>query len=168
MGTKQRSQVAMDDDEIQRFLIQNRTATVATIGPNGVPHLVAMWYAVIDGEVWVETKAKSQKVTNLRRDPRASLLMEDGFTYNTLRGVTLEGTTEIHDDRDVLWRVGVSVYERYMGPHSEATNPAIEALIHKRVAVRFVTERVRSWDHRKLGLQDIGINGSTAAFLPRP
>jgi hypothetical protein len=60
------------------------------------------------------------------------------------------------------------VYERYMGPHREATNPAIETLIHKRVAVRFVTERVRSWDHRKLGLPDTGINGSTAAFLPGP
>jgi PPOX class probable F420-dependent enzyme len=164
MGINQRSQIAMGESEIERFIVQSRTATVATIGPGGFPHLVAMWYGIIDGEIWIETKLKSQKVVNLRRDNRASLLIEGGSSYASLRGVALEGTAEIFEDRDVLWRVGINIYERYTAPYSEELNPAIEALIHKRVAVRFHIERTRSWDHSKLNLPDLGISGSTAAY----
>ena len=78
MGEKQRSQIEMSDAEVQDFLEQSRTATMATIGPDGMPHLVAMWFGLIDGEVWFETKAKSQKVVNLRRDNRMTVMVEDG------------------------------------------------------------------------------------------
>ena len=74
------------DAEIADFVARSRTGTMATIGPDGQPHLVAMWYGVIDGEIWVETKAKSQKTVNVRRNPRVSFLIEDGQTYDTLRG----------------------------------------------------------------------------------
>ena len=95
-----------------------------------------MWYAVVDGDIWFETKAKSQKVVNLRRDPRISCLVEAGHTYDTLRGVELEGTAEIVDDPDALWDVGVSVWERYNGPYSEEVKPLVEFMLNKRVAVR--------------------------------
>jgi general stress protein 26 len=70
-------------------------------------------------EIWIETKAKSQKVANLRRDGRVTFLLETGLTYDQLRGVSFEGRGEIIEDSDALWRVGVSVFERYMGPYSE-------------------------------------------------
>lgn len=162
MGTNQRSQVTMTDEEIQAFLASQRTATLATFGPGGHPHLVAMWFGLVDGVIWFETKAKAQKAQNLLRDPRATVLVEDGLTYDTLRGVSLEGRATVIDDPDALWAVGVSVWERYNGPYSEEVKPLVEFMLNKRVAVRFDVERVRSWDHRKLGLDPIPLGGSTA------
>ncbi|MDP1820305.1 MAG: PPOX class F420-dependent oxidoreductase [Acidimicrobiales bacterium] len=165
MGTNQRSQITMDDAEVAQFLEEQRVATIATIGPTGHPHLVAMWYAVVDGDMWFETKGKSQKVVNLRRDPRISALVEAGHTYDTLRGVELEGSAEIVEDPDALWAVGVSVWERYNGPYSEEVKPLVEFMLTKRVAVRIRAERSRTWDHRRLGMPAQALGGTTAAFL---
>jgi PPOX class probable F420-dependent enzyme len=162
MGTNQRAQITMADDEIAAFIEQSRTATMATIGPTGTPHLVAMWFAVVDGQIWFETKAKSQKAQNLRRDDRLTFLVEDGLTYDTLRGVSMEGRAVIVDDPEALWRVGVSVWERYTGPYTDEARPLVEYMINKRIAMRLDVERVRSWDHRKLGLEPMPVGGTTA------
>jgi PPOX class probable F420-dependent enzyme len=162
MGTNQRNQIVMTDEEIADFVARSRTGTMATVGPDGQPHLVAMWYGVIDGEIWVETKAKSQKTVNLRRNPRVSFLIEDGETYDTLRGVAFEGVAEIVDDPDTIFAVGVNVWERYNGPYSDDLKPAVDMMMNKRIAVRIVTARTRSWDHRKLGLPAMPLAGSTA------
>ena len=124
-----------------------------------------MWYAVLDGQVWIETKAKSQKVVNLRRNDSFSFLVEDGLTYDQLRGVSLEGRGVLIDDADALWKVGVSVFERYTGPYTEELRPFVETMLHNRVAVRLDVERVRSWDHRKLGMSAMPVGGSTAEYL---
>jgi PPOX class probable F420-dependent enzyme len=165
MAENQRSSITLTDEEIAQFLVENRTGTIATIGPTGMPHLVAMWYGVIDGQVWIETKAKSQKVANLRRDDRITFLAEDGLTYGTLRGVSLEGHGVVVEDPEALWQVGVSVFERYMGPYTEELKPMVEVMLNKRVAVRIDVERTRSWDHRKLGMPDMPVAGTTAEFL---
>jgi PPOX class probable F420-dependent enzyme len=162
MGTKQRSQIVMSDGEITDFVTNSRTGTLATIGADGQPHLVAMWYGIVDGEIWLETKLKSQKAVNLRRDPRFTFMIEDGDTYDTLRGVSFEGTVEIVDDTDTILRVGISVWERYTGPYTDEMKPAVEMMMNKRVAVRLITTRTRSWDHRKLGLPAMPLSGSTA------
>jgi PPOX class probable F420-dependent enzyme len=162
MGVNQRSQIEMTPEEIKAFIEGQRTATLATVGPTGHPHLVAMWYAVIDGQIWFETKAKAQKTVNLRRDPRATVLIEDGLTYDALRGVSLEGHAVVVDDPDALWAVGVSVWERYTGPYSEEVRPFVEVMLNKRVAVRMDVERIRSWDHRKLGMAAMPLGGTTA------
>ena len=119
MGTNQRAQIVMSEAEITDFVTSSRTGTLATIGSDGQPHLTAMWYGVVDGEIWLETKAKSQKAVNLKRDPRVSFMIEGGDTYDTLRGVSFEGVAEIVDDPDAIFRVGVSVWERYTGPYTE-------------------------------------------------
>ncbi|WP_196109334.1 TIGR03618 family F420-dependent PPOX class oxidoreductase, partial [Mycobacterium tuberculosis] len=150
MGTKQRADIVMSEAEIADFVNSSRTGTLATIGPDGQPHLTAMWYAVIDGEIWLETKAKSQKAVNLRRDPRVSFLLEDGDTYDTLRGVSFEGVAEIVEEPEALHRVGVSVWERYTGPYTDECKPMVDQMMNKRVGVRIVARRTRSWDHRKL------------------
>ena len=161
----QRAQVVMTDDEVRDFLHQQRSSTVATRGQQGQIHLVGMWYAVIDGAVWFETKAKAQKVVNLRRDPRMSFLVEAGQTYDQLRGVALEGTGVVVEDPDVVWAVCVDVSERYTGPYSEELRPFVEVMARNRVAVRLDVDRVRSWDHRKLGLPPMELGGTTAAYL---
>ncbi len=121
-----------------------------------------MWYAVHDDTVWIETKAKSQKVVNLRRDPRMSFLVEAGHTYDQLRGVALEGTGVVVEDPDVVWDVCVNVFERYNAPYTEELKPFVEEMARNRVVVRLDTERVRSWDHRKLGLPAMELGGTTA------
>jgi PPOX class probable F420-dependent enzyme len=165
MGTNQRAAITMSEAEAATFIRQQRTATMATIGPDGLPHLVAMWYAVLDGAVWFETKAKSQKVTNLRRDDRITCMIEAGRTYDQLRGISLEGRAVISDDPDDIWAVGVDVFERYTGPYSEPMKPYVEAMMNKRVVVRVDAARVRSWDHRKLGMNAMPLAGTTAAYL---
>ncbi|MDX6740913.1 PPOX class F420-dependent oxidoreductase [Actinocorallia sp. A-T 12471] len=165
MGVNQRGQITMTDDEITAFLREQRVATLGTLGPNGRPHLVAMWYAVIDGALWFETKAKSQKAVNLRRDPNVTVMVEAGHTYDQLRGVSFEGQAVVLDDPEALWAVGVDIWERYNGPYTEEVKPLVEMMLVKRVAVRVDVERVRSWDHRKLGLPAIELGGSTAAYL---
>ncbi len=162
MGSKQRNQIVMTDEEITDFVARGRTGTMATIGASGQPHLVAMWYAVLDGEIWIETKVKSQKVVNLCRNSRVSFLIEDGMTYDSLRGVSFEGVAEILDDPDTIFAVGVSVWERYNGPYTDDLKPAVDMMMNKRVAVRIVSDRVRSWDHRKLGLPAMPLAGTTA------
>lgn len=162
MGKNQRSLVTMSDTEVRDYLQHSRTMTLATLGADGHPHLVAMWYAVLDGDIWFETKTKSQKAVNLRRDHRVTCLVEDGLTYDRLRGVSIEGNAEIVDDPDALWRVGVAIWERYNGPYSEEVRPFVEVMLNKRVAIRVERTRVRSWDHRKLGMDPIPLGGTTA------
>ena len=166
MGTNQRAQIVMSDEEIREFIDHSRTCTMATVGPDGTPHLVAMWYAVLDGQIWFETKSRAQKTVNLRRNPRITCMIEDGVTYDTLRGVSIEGTGVVVDDPDALWKVGVNVFERYTGPYSDEMKPFVETMLNKRVAVRVDVERIRTWDHRKLGMPAMPVGGSTAEFLP--
>ena len=165
MGTNQRSQIVMTDDEIADFVRRNRTATMATVGRDGQPHLVAMWYGIIDGEIWFETKSKSQKAVNIRRNNRCSVMIEDGDTYDTLRGVTFEGTAEILDDPDSCLKVGISVWERYTAPYTEESRPFVEQMMNKRVAVRIRPSRNRSSAHRTLAIPEMPASGTTAEFL---
>lgn len=145
-----RAQIKMTDDEIDAFLHEQKTAVMCTMHPRGSIHAVAMWYGFVDGCLTVETKEKSQKVQNLLRDPRMTVLVEDGDAYEELRGVELVGAAEVLHDPDQLWELGVSMYERYFGPYTEQARPAVEAMLNKRVAVRMRAERVVSWDHRKI------------------
>jgi PPOX class probable F420-dependent enzyme len=170
MGTNQRNQITMTDDEIAVMLEQSRTMTMATIGADGLPHLVAMWYGLVDGKVYFETKAKSQKAVNLRRDPRIVGMIEAGLGYDQLRGVSIEGAATIIDDTtdDEYWAAGISVFERYQGPFTEEMRPFVEIMMNKRVVVRIDPVRIRSWDHRKLGQAPMPVGGTTAAFLDQP
>jgi PPOX class probable F420-dependent enzyme len=152
MGVNQRAQIQMTQEEIDAFLHERHTMSMATIGVGGRIDLVAMWYGFVGGDIGFETKTKSQKVQNLRRDDRLTVMVEDGETYDTLRGVEMSGRGEIIEDPEQLFELGVSVFERYQGPYTEEMKPFVEAMLNKRVLVRLHAERVVSWDHRKLGM----------------
>ena len=151
-GVNQRKAIRMTPEEVEGFLAERRPMTMCSIAPDGSIHAVAMWYGFLEGCVTVETKAKSQKVQNLRRDPRCTCLFEDGDCYEELRGVELVGQAEIIEDPDRLWELGVNVFERYNAPYTEELKPLVEAMLHKRVAIKLHVEKTVSWDHRKLGL----------------
>ena len=140
----------MTDAEVARFLAQPHHLQVATIGPSGRPHLVAMWYGFLDGAPALWTYARSQKVVNLRRDPRLTCLAESGRAYDELKGVELVARGTIIEDPAVVVEVGRSVFDRYQGPFSDDDRPRLERMSAKRVVVRIDVERVVSWDHAKL------------------
>ncbi len=141
----------MTEEEVERFLQGRRHMSVATIGATGQPHLVAMWYGFLDDSPAFWTYRRSQKAVNLRRDPRLTCLVEDGDTYDTLRGVELVGRATLIEDQQTVAAVGRSVAERYSGPLDDSARAALLESAAKRVAVRIEVERVVSWDHRKLG-----------------
>lgn len=148
-----RDQITMSPAEIATFLDEERTITVASINADGTPHLTAMWFAYVDGTVRFWTFAKSQKVMNLRRDPRATILCEAGDTYAQLRGVSMTGAVEVIDDPERIMEFGRLVYERYWGEAgSEAeTRAAVAKIGAKRVLIVLTPEKTATWDHRKLG-----------------
>jgi hypothetical protein len=148
-----RSQINMTDDEVKAYLESERVLNVATIGPTGHPHLVAMWYAMVGGNAVFWTFGKSQKVVNLRRDPKMSGLVETGDSYDQLRGVELRGRGVIVDGYDEVLEIGKAVGVKYNGPSAlgDAALPFLEAQATKRVGVVFEIDHIVSWDHTKLG-----------------
>lgn len=150
-GVKQRNKIVMSDAEIEEFLGGRRSMTMSTINPDGSIHSIAMWYGFLEGCIAIESKKKAQKVQNLLRNPNMTVLVEDGETYETLRGVTLIGKGEIVEDPERMFEAGISVFDRYMAPYTEEMKPAVEMMLHKRVVVKLHVDRTISWDHRKLG-----------------
>jgi PPOX class probable F420-dependent enzyme len=146
-----RDQIRMTDDELRAFLDEQRIVSVATVGPNGRPHLVPLWYVPDGGELIGWTYAKSQKARNLERDPRATLQIEDGVQYDELRGVMLECDVAIERDPGlVAEQYGMPLFARYAGVGDEVRE-MVERQAPKRIGLRFRPTRVVSWDHRKLG-----------------
>jgi len=146
-----RDLIRMSDEEIRAFLQEQRTLQVATIDHDGWPHLVAMWYVLINDQIVFWTYAKSQKAANLRRDARLTCLVETGERYDELRGVQIKGRAIINDDRETVQRIGEVIFERYHGPLNDAIRQVVAAQAPKRVVVFVEPVEIVSWDHRKLG-----------------
>src|SRR3954466_1791455 len=138
-----RDRIKMTPEEVDAFLHERHTMSVATIGPDGRPHVVAMWYGFLDGSPACETYRKSQKVLNLQRDPRMTCLVEDGDSYEKLRGVELVAKGTVIDDKDALRTIALSLFERYnTGFPADQGEAYIEFMVAKRVAVRVDVEDV--------------------------
>jgi PPOX class probable F420-dependent enzyme len=146
-----RNLIRMNDEEIRAFLEEQHTLQVATIDHDGWPHLIAMWYVLIDDQVVFWTYAKSQKIVNLRRDDRLTCLVETGERYDELRGVQIKGRAIISDDRETIQRIGEAIWERYTGPLNDTTRQMVTAQAAKRVVISVKPVEIVSWDHRKLG-----------------
>jgi pyridoxamine 5'-phosphate oxidase-like protein len=142
-----RAAIAMSDAEVLAFLDEERKLTCATIGTDGWPHLMPLWYVLRDGECWAWTYAKSQKVRNLERESRCTVQVEAGTAYMELRGVMLKCACAIHREPEVVAAVGTELAARYGGGGHVTPEQAA-----KRVALQFVCSTVASWDHRKLAV----------------
>ncbi len=146
-----RELIQLSDDEVATFLEEQRTLVCATNGKSGWPHLMPLWYVVRDGELWAWTFAKSQKVRNIERDPRVTVQVEAGETYDQLRGVMLECEVALHRDLETVTGVGMELAARYGGNDAaQEMRSVFEAQAAKRVALQFVEQRRATWDHRKL------------------
>jgi len=155
MAAKPRDSVKMTDAEITSYLEENNKVQVATVGPDGAPHLTTLFYAVIDGQIAFWTYASSQKIKNLRRDPRVSCLVETGVEYSELAGISLRGRARLVEDYDGIRALGERVSERMVGMDDPGISKELkDALLDhqatKRVGVIVEAERVASWDHAKM------------------
>ena len=145
-----RDQINLTPEEAAAFLAQERVVNVATQGRDGWPHLISLWYVMRGNDPWAWTYAKSQKVKNLERDPRATLQVETGLDYAELRGVMLRCEVEIHRDVEVVTDFAMELVGRYMGG-GEGARDSFAKQAPKRVALEFVERDRVTWDHRKLG-----------------
>lgn len=149
-----RKQIEMSPEEIVTFLEEERVAITSSIGPRGWPHSMPLWYVVREGTIWAWTFRKSQKIKNLQRDPRATVLVEAGHEYSELRGIQFETEAVLHDDLDLVVDFAEELTTRY-APGGEKPSPeAMEAFrsqAPKRTVIEFKVVRTVSWDHRKLG-----------------
>jgi PPOX class probable F420-dependent enzyme len=150
-----RDLIRMSDDELRTFLRTSKTIIINSIGPDGYPHPMPMWFAVDDDDtVRMTTFRKSQKVRNIERDPRVSLLVESGEEYNRLRGAVLYGQARVVDELAAVTRTLLAI-----GGIGDLADPearkgaeaAVAKTAAKRVAILIRPEKIVSWDHTKLG-----------------
>lgn len=149
-----RAEIKLNEQELAELLETERIAVVSSNGPRGWPHSMPLWFVPRDGEVWIWTYAKSQKVRNLERDPRATVLIETGREYGELRGAMIEAEAELHRDFETVIGFAEELTVRYAEGIDSVdgdAKAALEAQAPKRVAIRFKPLRVATWDHRKLG-----------------
>ena len=142
----------MSDEEVRKFIEEQKSLQVATLNRDGSPHLTTLWFAIVDGDVVFETFTKSQKIKNLERDPRITVLLEDGTDYVELRGVSISGQAELHKDPEAVHGYATRVMARNNPEVSvENLSQAAKSMAAKRTAVVVKQKKVISWDHRKLG-----------------
>lgn len=148
-----RQSVQLTDAEIEDFLGSQMKVQVATVGPDGAPHLTTLFYVLDEGRIVFWTYGSSQKVRNLRRDPRVTCLVEDGVDYFELRGVSITGRARLVEDYDEIKGIGSRVMTRMAGgaDPGELGEDLVSKQAHKRVGIVIEPDKVASWDHRKLG-----------------
>ncbi len=148
-----REQIQMSQEELEQFLETESIVSVATLGPSGRPHLVPLWYVSEGTGMRSWTYASSQKAKNLERDPRATLQVEAGVSYEELRGVMLECDVALEREPGPVAEVGRALFTRYGGGGELApeAREMVERQAPKRVALNFTPTHIVSWDHRKLG-----------------
>jgi len=147
---KQRDRVAMTADEAAALLAESRKLQLATINPDGTPHLVTMFYVLLGGRIAFWTYRASQKARNLARDPRLTCLVETGEEYFELRGVQVAGRAQIVEDQAGILEIGRAVAGGLAGVPAGALDGYVEQAARKRVGVIVEPTRTISWDHRKL------------------
>jgi PPOX class probable F420-dependent enzyme len=150
-----RDQIRMSEDEVRKFVRESKTIILCSNGPTGVPHPMPMWFQVDDDFcIKITTYARSQKVRNLRRDPRVSLLVESGEEYAELKGAVLYGKAEIIEDVDRVIETLMTASGRADGAdpeQAEAMRQAMRAQAAKRVLIEVRPDHIVSWDHSRLG-----------------
>jgi len=148
---KQRDRIRMSEAEIAEFLDGCKSLNVATLDKEGAPHMTTLWFAVKDGNILFETYGSSQKVVNLRRDPRIAVLCEKGDTYDQLRGVSVKGRARIIDEGpELVELMGYVIARNNPAMSAETVAEHARGMAAKRVVVVVHPDKVISWDHRKL------------------
>ena len=147
---KQRDRVAMTPAEVAGMLASSRKVQLATINPDGTPHLVTMFYTLVDERIAFWTYRSAQKARNLARDPRLSCLVETGEDYFELRGVQVTGTVRCITDAGGVLEIGRRIAAGLGGIPADSLEEYVAHTARKRFGYLVEPTRVVSWDHRKL------------------
>ena len=150
-----RDKIKMTDEEVSAYLKQARTIILVSNGKDGFPHPMPMWFAVDDDNViTMTTFRKSQKINNLKKDPRVALLVESGDAYPELKSVLIYTEVELLDSveatRDILFNISVQRGDL----DADAGDTVREGMMNtaaKRIGMRFTPDKIVTWDHSKLG-----------------
>ena len=150
-----RNQIELSEEEINEYLIKSRTIILVSNGKDGYPHPMPMWYAIDDKKcIYMTTFRKSQKIKNLRKNPKAALLIESGDAYQELKSLIVytdvELIEEVAEIRDILEQIALQ-----RGDMQDIANEDIrEGMLktsEKRIGMKFTPRKFVSWDHSKLG-----------------
>lgn len=148
--------LTMTPAQVGELLRRPVPGVLSTLGKDGFPHSVGMWFVYDEpaARLLLFAYAKSQKVRNLERDPRASFLVEHGQPYSDLRGVLIRGRATIIRDAGEVFAIGRALYERYLEPRTgvpfeEGPRITVERQALKRVGIALPLERIASWDHAR-------------------
>ncbi|MBB5083471.1 pyridoxamine 5'-phosphate oxidase family protein [Nonomuraea endophytica] len=147
----QRARIAMPEADVTALIEGSRKLQLATINPDGTPHLVTMYYGLDEGRIAFWTYGKAQKAVNLARDPRVSCLIETGDDYAELRGVLLYGVAKQVGEHERVLEIGLEIARRMTpGVPDADLRPYVELTGRKRIAYVVERTKVVSWDHRRL------------------
>ena len=149
-----RDKIKMSEEELSSFLQKQISLQIGTINKDGSPHLTTMWY-FYDGESFIfHTYTKSQKIINLQKDPRITLLTEAGSQYSDLQGIIVYGNAEIINGKDSLEEViryMEMVGEKYIKDEEGAQYiEGMKLQAPKRSVVIVKPSKFISWDHTKI------------------
>jgi PPOX class probable F420-dependent enzyme len=153
-----RKDITMTGEEVTAFLDETAILQVATIGTDGWPHLAPMWFVMEDDKIVFRSFTRSQKIVNLRRDPRLTVLAEDGDDYAELRGVMIKAEARLVEDPAYVLAIYGRLAAKYamVGPEPvELSEDDLEAAFgrfaSKNTAVVVEPIKTASWDHGKIG-----------------
>jgi len=134
--------MGLDDTSVQGFLATKEVAVLATLQADGAPLAMPMWFLHAPSALTMISVADTQKVRNLRRDPRVSVVAEAVSGSGAIRGVTLQGRAEFLPDGPERRALVDRFHEKYRGLEKLWGGKAMPA---NRVMFRIVPSRVRSW-----------------------
>ncbi len=157
LPTMARKDITMTQDEVHEFLAANTVLQVATVGKDGWPHVAPMWYVMDGARVVFRSFTKSQKIVNLKRNPKLTVLVETGDDYSQLRGVMIKAEAKLIDDPDYVLSIYGGLAAKYpmindtpMELEGEALKNALGRFATKNTAVVVEPRKTISWDHTKL------------------
>jgi PPOX class probable F420-dependent enzyme len=125
-------------DQAREFLREDRVAVVSTLNRDGSPHVTTIYYLLADdGTLVMCTPGGSQKIKNLRRDPRIALCIGEGG-----RSVSLSGCVSICEDQALVRQGLERLIERYVKDESRRPQLVATRLQQAPVALHFQPEKV--------------------------
>jgi Pyridoxamine 5'-phosphate oxidase len=142
--------IAMTAAEVDEFLASERTCRVATSGKDGRPHVVPLWFVWDSGALWLSSVVRSQRWTDLMRDPRVAVVVDADVEYTELRGVELSGSVVPVGDVPRTATLDPALAEPEQLFADKYTGGVAAQADGRHAWLRLIPEKLVSWDFRKL------------------
>lgn len=142
---------SMTDDEVGEFLREQKVMRLVTISPGGKPHLVAMWYNLINGDIYFSTASNSRKARNISASNRLSIIVDAGEEFGSIKGVVINGRTEVVTDEDLISKYGELSVSKYWGSPDNPILKRYQQMPVERTLFKVIPDKIRSWDYSKIG-----------------